>query len=698
MLFQLVPLFGYLVGTALHTLIATLVMARKEKRPSEKIFLILVIFLGIWHSGNLIAWVLQGIAHHGEWVSVARLARAVAFLGLAALPPLLVHTHVAFLRDSGYEIFGRRLQNLLLTILYLPLILFLKPLYEMFRTSQVITVQELAPYVLQYVSWFVISLLISAVIDMRLARVQEDEPFRHFYKVLGTTLLFIAILTTFTYILRGREFPQLRGYLEALSIAASIVPSTVLAYFIYRYNFLELVIRRSFFVITLSVVIFGMYFLGVRKLSLFLGSYFDIVPGLFEAVSILAIVVTFPIYKKWLQKKVNQVFFREFGYYHQLFSELEQTINSIFGVQPLVDYIQKTISKVLFLDCVNISIFDLRDGKPKFWATTFPEVPLIDASVRKIESEKLTLLRSEEVQDEAVAAEIRNLNATLVIPIRHKGALVGLFSFKPKPPRRPILTQEMEMLQSLCAQTAMSVSSALLLEEKLELERAMARKERLASIGQMAATLAHEIKNPLSSIKSITQALEEQVLDSELKQDLNMVVHEVDRLNHSVNQLLSFARSTSQDLGEVSLTVTMEHVIRILQNECKAQDVVIHHHENGVVPHVFGSAFGLQDIFLNLLLNALQAMPSGGEINVKYTVDGNTVDVIISDSGPGIRPDLISRIFDPFFTTKQKGTGLGLAVVKQKLTEFGADIEISNVKPHGSQFTLSFPSGKAAAH
>jgi two-component system NtrC family sensor kinase len=101
----------------------------------------------------------------------------------------------------------------------------------------------------------------------------------------------------------------------------------------------------------------------------------------------------------------------------------------------------------------------------------------------------------------------------------------------------------------------------------------------------------------------------------------------------------------------------------------------------------------LQDIFLNLLLNALQEMPSGGEIEIQYRVSGNMVDVVISDSGPGIRPDLISRIFDPFFTTKQKGTGLGLAVVKQKLSEFGADIDVTNLKPHGSQFILRFPAG-----
>ena len=695
MLFQLVPLFGYLVGTALHTLIATLVMVRKEKRPSERIFLVLVISLAIWHSGNLIAWVLQGLSQ-GEWLVFSHLARAIAFLGLAVLPPLLVHTHFAFLSDSDSSFLPRRLQNVLLALFYLPVFWFIRPLYAMFISSSAPSVQSLAPYMVLYVSWFVLSLLISAAIDMRLARVQEDEPFRHFYKVIGITLLFIAILTTFTYILRSGEFPQLRGYLELLSIIASIVPSTVLAYFIYRYNFLELVIRRSFFVITLSIVIFGMYFLGVRRLSLFLGTYFDIIPGLFEAASILAIVVTFPIYKKWLQKRVNQVFFREFGYYHQLFSELEQTISSIFGVQSLVDYIQKTVSKVLFLESVHLSIFDLREGNIKFRATTLPELPAIDSIVRKMERDRSRLLRLEDVKEPTVQTEIKNLNATLIIPVRHKGILMGIFSFKAKPPRRPILTQELEMLQSLAAQTAMSVSSALLLEEKLELERAMARKERLASIGQMAATLAHEIKNPLSSIKSITQSLEEQINDEDIKQDLSVVVHEVDRLNHSVNQLLSFARASSQDVGDVSLVATMEHVIKILQNECKTHNVTIQHRYNGNIPSVFGSAFGLQDIFLNLLLNAMQAMPAGGEIDVMYEIENASVNVVISDSGPGIRPDLISRIFDPFFTTKQAGTGLGLAVVKQKLGEFGADIAVMNVKPHGSQFTLSVPAGKVA--
>jgi hypothetical protein len=102
--------------------------------------------------------------------------------------------------------------------------------------------------------------------------------------VIGYTFLFIAVLTTFTYIFGWREFPQLGRYLEMISILASIVPSTVLAYFIYRYNFLELVIRRSFFVITLSVVIFGIYFLGIRQLTEYLSGYFQVVPGLFEAI------------------------------------------------------------------------------------------------------------------------------------------------------------------------------------------------------------------------------------------------------------------------------------------------------------------------------------------------------------------------------------------------------------------------------
>jgi signal transduction histidine kinase len=689
MFMELVTVIGYLIGTAVHTLIAALVMFRKQKRPSEKIFLFLVIAVGIWHGGNLLALMIGRISG-GDWRIAIQSFRSVAFLGLGALPALLVHTHVAFLRESQGAIQTRH-QNVLLAVIYAPLVWFVIPLSKLLANAAMAPVAVFSQFMLPYVCWFVTAVLISAVIDLRLAQVQEDEPFRHFYRVIGTIFFFIAILTSFTYIFGGREFPWLRRYLEVISIISSILPSTILAYFIYRYNFLELVIRRSFFVITLSLIIFGAYFLGVRQITLYLAKYFDVIPGLFEALSILVLVVTFPIYKKWLQKKVNQVFFREFGYYHQLFNELEQTINRIFGLQPLVDYIQKTTSKVLFLDSINLTVFEVDESRINFLATTHEALPQIENIVQKIQNENAKLLRMEDVKEDEVIAEMKGVGATLILPIRHKDRLMGIFSFKARPPRRPILTQELDMLQSLVAQTAMSVASALLMEDKFKLEREVAKKERMASIGQMAATLAHEIKNPLSSIKSITQSLQEQSQDAALKQDLEVIVNEVDRLNYSVNQLLQFARSSSQDITDISVVEIMERVIKILQNETRTQNVLIQHNYNGNIPAVFASTFALQDVFLNLLLNALQAMPSGGEIQIDYQKNGKHLEIHISDSGPGIRPEMLTRIFDPFFTTKQKGTGLGLAVVKQKLSEFGADIHVSNVKPTGSRFTITFP-------
>lgn len=689
MLLKLVPLLGYLIGAALHTLLAALVTARKDKRPSERVFLFLVIAVGIWHSGNFVALILERLSYR-NWSLLVHPAKSIAFVGLAGFPALLIHTHVAFLSETKAAL-SRVRQYLLLGAMYLPLVYFVIPLYSVFLDTTVPPVQALSSYMLPYVSWFVTSLVISAIIDMKLASIQEDEPFRHFYRVIGTIFSFIAVLTTFSYILGGREFPQLRQYLEVISIVSSILPSTILAYFIYRYNYLELVIRRSFFVMALAVVIFGIYFLGIRQLSQYLQTYFDVVPGLFEALAILTLVVTFPIYKKWLQKKVNQIFFREFGYYHELFGELERTINRIFGLQQLVDYLQRTSSKILYLEAVQFTIFEWNDGKMKFLATTLPELPAIRSTVSKIVKENARLLRLEEMKEEDVANEMKALNATHIIPIRHKQMLMGIFSFKPRPPRRPILTQELEMLQTLAAQTAMSAASALLMEDKLKLEREIAKKERLSSIGQMAATLAHEIKNPLSAIKSITQSLQEQVSDPSMKEDLDVIVHEVDRLNYSVNQLLQFARSSTQDVTDVSLVMTMEHVIKMLQNEFKAQNIQIRHQYNGHIPNVFASTFGLQDIFMNLLLNAIQAMPGGGEVEVHYRVEGDSVRMLVADSGPGIRPDLLSRIFDPFFTTRQKGTGLGLAVVKQKLAEFGADIDVENRNPQGACFTITFP-------
>src|SRR5437867_1058257 len=255
MLFHLLRAFGYLLGTALHTLIATLVMVRKKKRPSEKIFLFLVIAVGIWHAGNLVALFL-GRVSHGETGFFLQFAQTAGLIGLAAFPALLVHTHVAFLRETEADKSNTKLQNVLLAVMYAPLIWFFYPLFSVILSQVASPVQALTHYMLQYVCWFVTALVVSAIIDFQLARIQEDEPFQHFYRVIGSMFWFIVFLTTFTYILGGRELSQLRSYLEIAGILASIVPSTILAYFIYRYNFLELVIRRSFFVITLSVVIF----------------------------------------------------------------------------------------------------------------------------------------------------------------------------------------------------------------------------------------------------------------------------------------------------------------------------------------------------------------------------------------------------------------------------------------------------------
>ncbi len=157
MLFHLVPLFGYMLGTALHTLIAALIMARRQKRPSEKVFLFLVISVGVWHAGNLVALVLLRFTS-GEWIFLAQLAKSIAFLGLAAFPALLVHTHVAFLRETDTAPDWTK-HNILLGIMYSPLLYFLGPLYRMFLNQDAFPIEVLAQYMLPYTCWFVTSLI-----------------------------------------------------------------------------------------------------------------------------------------------------------------------------------------------------------------------------------------------------------------------------------------------------------------------------------------------------------------------------------------------------------------------------------------------------------------------------------------------------------------------------------------------------------
>ncbi len=240
------------------------------------------------------------------------------------------------------------------------------------------------------------------------------------------------------------------------------------------------------------------------------------------------------------------------------------------------------------------------------------------------------------------------------------------------------------------------------------LERNVQRADRLSSIGTLAAGMAHEIKNPLVSIKTFTQLLADRYKDPEFRATFEEVVpHEVDRIDTIVSRLLDFARPRPVSYTQVNIKRTLEEVIALLENQLRKGFIEVKLDFPETPLYVRGDDQQLHQAFLNLFLNAIDAMKADGDgtlsirarqgylfkrrKNVSSLIERKCVRIAVTDSGCGIPASKLPDVFTPFFTTKPEGCGLGLAVVHGIIEEHGGEIDVSSIEGEGTTFTVSLP-------
>jgi signal transduction histidine kinase len=249
-------------------------------------------------------------------------------------------------------------------------------------------------------------------------------------------------------------------------------------------------------------------------------------------------------------------------------------------------------------------------------------------------------------------------------------------------------------LELLAGQVAIAIEDSRLVEENVRLERRIAHSERLAALGRMAATVAHEVKNPLSAIKSIAQVLrEDDYIKREYARDLELIVGETDRLSRSVTQMLSFARTAPHDGEPRRVGELLEPVLLLVRKEAAERRVALKSDIASPDEELDGAAAAaLRDALMNLLLNALHATHAGGRVELASGVEEGALKVSVADTGPGVPVEHRERIWEPFFTTKQRGTGLGLAIVRKRIEEAGGDARLAPQRGgEGARFELSLP-------
>jgi len=308
-------------------------------------------------------------------------------------------------------------------------------------------------------------------------------------------------------------------------------------------------------------------------------------------------------------------------------------------------------------------------------------------------------------------AEIENagLESLVCLPLLAEGEVVGALMILTRTPRQ-FSADDIALLKTVANQLAVGIRKASLFQEvaaseaalrlaydKLQLaQRELVQRERLAVLGQLASSIGHELRNPLGVISTAAYFLTMTLPSPEksVRDALNIIDREVARANKIITDLLDFAHSKPPHREKISMN---DQIQAVLKRTVIPHNILLVTRLAHTLPPVMADGEQLQQIFHNLITNALQAMPDGGQLRIHTCLRGAKVECSISDTGKGIPKENEAKIFEPFFTTKAKGIGLGLAVSKSLVEANGGQIKLESQVNAGTTFTVILPAAPASA-
>lgn len=303
-------------------------------------------------------------------------------------------------------------------------------------------------------------------------------------------------------------------------------------------------------------------------------------------------------------------------------------------------------------------------------------------------------------QDAALLGGLDALNADLVLPLRVQGNVVGFLCLRDERLADAFASDEIAALIAVCDQLAVNV-------ENSRLFGVLRERDRLAALGEMSAGLAHEIRNPLAAIKGAAQELDPNTLKGEDRELMEIIVDEVNRLNGVVSEFLDYSRPFRGTFVALSVNDAVRRTAQLMQHDLATMDLVVDLDED--LPDINGDAERLQQVLINLVLNAADAMGRTGKVSLAtravetfkdaallgVKAPTRSVEIIVRDEGPGMSQKVLQQIFIPFFTTKDRGTGLGLALCQRIVQHHGGVIEVRSIQApaagHGATFIIRLP-------
>jgi signal transduction histidine kinase len=663
-------LVGLTTGTVVYLFLIALILGHRRPRVFERVLFFLVLALFLIHSGGLLE--MNARIEYTLPPDATRLLYSVLIvLGLVFVPALMVHAHLQFFEMAAPSTVPRWSKVLVLGPLYVaPVLTFLVPFFAARPPTRAGVrfgprfgpLDRLAPRLLRLFPWtpeatfLFVAILLSLAISLGILSLKPKiaETDRRFFQwmVAVSSVILVVLLAAQFY--RRFETEQI----EALSVAligVSVLPGVFFGYYALRHNFLDFGEQRNLLYALSATVLALLYLALVRRVSVWLEQV--IPPEATAAILLFALIFLFEPVERLIGPALHRKFGERVERLQRLTAELQ--VEARHGdMDSLIAFAERRIAEEFGLAAVRLTI-------------------------------------SPASLSEAALASPGGLGHSFEVPLVKNGETVGTLEAAST---GVYLTGETTgALEFLAEQLPALIDLARLIEEKLALERELSERERMALVGQMAASVSHNLRNPLSSMKTILQVqLENPELAGSARQDCALVVGEIDRMSAKLTQLLQFSMPATNGQQVEAVRLARE-AVELFRRDAERRGV--HVEFDGPLDatraeiFVRASADALNEVLANLVLNAVEAQPGGGGVRVGVAPKNGVVEILVQDDGPGISVEAREKIFQPFYTTKATGTGLGLSIVARRAAEMGGEVvcESPVAAGRGSRFRVRIP-------
>ncbi|RKU69203.1 histidine kinase [Parabacteroides sp. AF17-3] len=395
----------------------------------------------------------------------------------------------------------------------------------------------------------------------------------------------------------------------------------------------------------------------------------------------------------------------------QLLSEFNRSLTLIVDKSLLIGNIVAKVKQICPVESVYIFLLDENTGKFKLQNEAKNKPVTLTNRSRliswlSVNEKHLIISRHPDIVSYFPPEEqeiIRQLGAELIFPLKIMNQINGTIFLGKKTDGAPFTEQELNLLSILINQATFAIEHASLYEQQTERLKKMYRTDRLATLGELAAGAAHEIRNPLTAIRSTIQYLSKDFSADPVKSEMvTELISEVERINKIVQGLLSFARPSDLNTSDINIEQLINQTLLLVTNTLRKQNVEVEFEYFTDNTTIQGDAEQLKQVFLNIILNAVEAMgknpPERSRTLIISIEKGTPINthsryLIISfeDSGKGIEQKNIENVFNPFFTTKEEGTGLGLAICYGIINRHEGEIEVKSVPDKGTCMNIKLP-------